>query len=244
MNIQPELYEIVSLAPSPKNEKQRVSYSNTRVLSQEEKDAKRGVERLLDENGSTVITQKAEGNKEEPTTSNLAVRPLKTLTNKHRNILYMHFAGQDNQQIADELGVKRSSIATVIRSPMFQIELRKIQEKAEEKLTNLDERFLNKAPVAQDKLFELMEHADTQRLQLDATKLILDYAGLKPVEKKEHTHTHELGVQEAWAKRRAGIKRDEITPAEKQEKQIKQASIEVESNPIETKDDAASLFAD
>lgn len=59
-------------------------------------------------------------------------------------------------------------------------------------------------PAAFETIAELLKHGEHERVRLEAARLILDYAALKPPEQHELTVSPDWArkVQAAWARRR------------------------------------------
>lgn len=128
------------------------------------------------------------------------------LTTRHRAIMYALLDGQNLKDIAASQKIGRSTLDILVRSPMFISELRKLERRVEDQITDVHKMFRACAPSAFKAIKEMVEDGPKfSQVRLAASVNMLNYGGFKPVEKSEHkhehAHQHELNVAEAWRRR-------------------------------------------
>lgn len=72
---------------------------------------------------------------------------LTKLTPRHREIMIRMINGQKGKTIAEDLGISPNYLTIIRGSPLFQIELRKMMARREEKIFDIQENFLDAADL-------------------------------------------------------------------------------------------------
>jgi len=70
---------------------------------------------------------------------------LKNLTPRHREMMIRLINGQRARRIAEDMGLTEGRFSIIRNSPLFQVELRKMMSKREERLFDIQENFLDAA---------------------------------------------------------------------------------------------------
>ncbi len=109
---------------------------------------------------------------------------------RHREMARMLALGMTQADVARYLGITQARLSIIVNSPLFKLELAKLEQKREESVADIKDTLLELAPSAVDTLAKTMYTSPSERLRLDAAKDILDRAG---VEKKTSvTVTHDV----------------------------------------------------
>ena len=72
---------------------------------------------------------------------------VKSLTPRHREIMIRLINGQKGRMIAEDMGMTEGRLSVIRNSPLFQLELRKMMSKREEKMFGIQENFLDAADL-------------------------------------------------------------------------------------------------
>jgi len=72
---------------------------------------------------------------------------IQKLTPRHREIMIRLISGQKARRIAEDMGITEGRLSIIRHSPMFELELRKMQSKREEKVYEIQETFLDAADL-------------------------------------------------------------------------------------------------
>jgi transcriptional regulator with XRE-family HTH domain len=87
------------------------------------------------------------------------------------------------RQIADKLGINDETVSAYNRDPEYREEIAK----------RVTEKFSDLSTRAQQRLSSLLD-SDSDKVALQAAKLLLDYSGFSPVQKQEIT-SHDIVIE-------------------------------------------------
>ena len=137
----------------------------------------------------------------------------KALNGRHRALMRKLCAGITLKVAAEELGMCYQSAMTVNRSPLFQKEIKRMQEQIDQlfvageadkdQIYTVRERIKSESPASLDKLLKLRDNAESEGVQERVSMDLLNRAGLKAVEKVEVDATVEVGESVADALKHA-----------------------------------------
>ena len=113
----------------------------------------------------------------------------------HRKMVRLAAAGLKPGEIAKITGFTPGQISRILGSPMFQVELQRLEAKGEILAIDIREDIQKMAETAIDVLDETLnmevDNRFDRKLRLDAAKDILDRAGFrKSAEPQRHVHMH------------------------------------------------------
>lgn len=119
------------------------------------------------------------------------------LDQRHAAAMQMLLAGVSRKQIATELGVHETTVSLWQRQPEFASALRQQREELKDAVSEIVlSRLQDEAGPSLEKLVELRDGAQSEKVQLSASQDLLNRAGFKPVEKAVVLHgfaiSHEL----------------------------------------------------
>lgn len=72
---------------------------------------------------------------------------IQKLTPRHREMMIRFINGQKARTIAEDMGITEGRLSIIKNSPLFQLELRRMMSKREEKLFDIQENFLDAADL-------------------------------------------------------------------------------------------------
>ena len=112
----------------------------------------------------------------------MAEGSVKQLRPRHLEMMHRLIAGQKGKDIAREMGVTQGRLSIIIHSPLFQLEMRKLLLKREEKLFHIQENFLDAAELGTKMHKDILEGSYPTELKLKAatTMTVLVARVLKP----------------------------------------------------------------
>lgn len=112
---------------------------------------------------------------------------LKKIGQKHRDIMYRYVCGESFSEIRKDIGISQTRMSIIVNSPLFRLELRKLQREVEEKVVesvaDVSLRIKKLAPKAVDVLENLVtknkigQYDVPLRLKKDAANDILELSG-------------------------------------------------------------------
>lgn len=97
---------------------------------------------------------------------------------RHEEIARRLVCGQSQAEIARTLGINQGRLSIIINSPLFKIVVARLSKLRDDSTTDLQEELKALAPIAIQELGKLAMTSPSERLRLDASKDILDRAGL------------------------------------------------------------------
>lgn len=130
------------------------------------------------------------------------------IRNIHRQIMFKLLMNMTVAQIAQELDKSVGFIRVIINSPMFKLEMRKLEKKLEEKVLDVPSRAKALGPNALNVLVDAMRNAPKYADKIVAADKVLRYGGNEPVKKTELEMTLNVGaghvrnVASAWELRK------------------------------------------
>lgn len=137
------------------------------------------------------------------------------LKSRHRVALAMVLMGHTSREIAEHLGLNVQTINVLRCSPLFKIELARLEKKIEDKVTDVNTRFRNSGPRAANRILSLIDSPDA-KIAIKAAITSLEYGGFKPAEKKEVTHDIGRNVAQAWELRKKAMESESVDYEEKE----------------------------
>lgn len=112
----------------------------------------------------------------------------------YQRIMILAESGMKHRDIATKVGLSESRISRIIHDDRFTERREDYKEKAE---AEIYEKFAAVTGDAADKIISIMSKGNSKlRIQLDAAKDILNYAGHKPKEQIEHV-TNNYTIEDA-----------------------------------------------
>ena len=125
-----------------------------------------------------------------------AVKPL------HREVARRLILGQKVREISLELGVSEAGLRTMIKSPLFKLELKRLSDLRDEGLKDVTKTLSDLAPVALETIERTMYKTKSDAIRLKAAETLLDRAGFGSINKSllnisgSLTHHHNLSKNE------------------------------------------------
>jgi len=105
------------------------------------------------------------------------------LTDHHKYIAQMFFAGLTFDEVCNRTNLAPSTVRSIKADPLFKAYNDKLVAAGEEEVLDVRRHLAEMAPKAAEKLSQLLNDKSSQ-ISLNAAKDILDRAGFKPVEKR------------------------------------------------------------
>ena len=129
----------------------------------------------------------------------MSVNSIKKLNPRHREIMIRIVNGQKNKTIAEDMGITEGRLSIIRNSPLFQIELKKMLAKREEKLYSIQDNFLEAADLGVKFHKEVLEAQPgtftTDTKQKSATTMtVLASRLLRPGAKPDNGNGDESGL--------------------------------------------------
>lgn len=152
----------------------------------------------------------------------------------HREFARRMVLGQKAVDICADLGVSEARFSIIINSPLFKIELKRLEEARDKGVADVTQTLRELSPLALEQVERTMYHAKSDRLRFDAAESILDRAGYGKSSKLEvkATHEHSSLTEEEMKKlvmERIQRIRDEASKKEAMEKEADAIDIEFET---------------
>ena len=117
--------------------------------------------------------------------------PLRELQPKHKQVARLLVQGYDPKAIASQVNLSVARIYQIKSEAIFQAYMNKLEYQAEEKIVDVRREIQNAAPRALQILEQLLG-ANSENVQLNAAKDLLDRAGYKPIDKTAHLNLNKL----------------------------------------------------
>ena len=112
----------------------------------------------------------------------------KVFSERHKIIVALSALGWKGPAIAAEVGMEPTTVSKILGDPRAKVLKKKINEQyIEETLISTQERIQSNTLAAADKVIELMNGADSERVQQTSAFDILDRGGFKPREQSVST---------------------------------------------------------
>lgn len=115
----------------------------------------------------------------------------KQLLPQHTPILLMRVQGFRQYEIAQALGIDRTTVSSVLRSEAGRNILMQLYAEAGFQMSDVGRSFVDAAPMAAEVLLELAENGTKEETRLKAAFSILDRAGYGAIKKNESKVTVE-----------------------------------------------------
>ena len=128
-----------------------------------------------------------------------ASQDLKHLQEQHREILRRLVAGQRPKAIARVLGIDKNTVYRIKGSTLGRNYLERLHDKAEDNLSDMQNRFSDHAPLALAVIEEIVADEDNDispSVRLNAAKDLLDRAGHAPIKQVEEKIQHHMFNQD------------------------------------------------
>lgn len=101
--------------------------------------------------------------------------PPKTLNEKHHLVAYMQLAGATNIEIAAALDYHPTRVSAIQGSPLYKALLDKLRKDLNQRTVGaVIDRIISEGPRNVEVLVELREHAENERVRLEAARDMLD----------------------------------------------------------------------
>jgi len=101
----------------------------------------------------------------------------------HREIARRLVLGQKQSDICRDLGMSVSRMSIIINSPLFKLELKRLETMRDNGVGEVTQQLKELSPVALETVERIMYGAKSDRLKLDAAETILDRAGYGSINK-------------------------------------------------------------
>lgn len=103
----------------------------------------------------------------------------------HREIARRLVLGQMQSDICRDLGMSTDRMSIIVNSPLFKLEVRKLEEMREKGVYDVTQQIAEIAPLALEKVEKIMHFSGSEKLQFAAAESILDRAGFAKTQKFE-----------------------------------------------------------
>lgn len=101
----------------------------------------------------------------------------------HREIARRLVLGQKQSEISRDLGMSVSRMSIIINSPLFKLELKRLETMRDNGVGEVTQQLRELSPVALETVERIMYSARSDRLRLDAAETILDRGGFGAINK-------------------------------------------------------------
>lgn len=155
----------------------------------------------------------------------------------HREIARRLVLGQRQAQIAQDLGISQTRLSIIVNSPLFQRELKRLEELRDSGVGDVFKTLQDIAPVALETVERLMYQSKSEKIKLEAAQAILDRAGFGTTSKVDvrsvvthqyHNYTNEELFQ--LVKERLRVIEEEMRAKQELLESDKQELLEVKSD--------------
>ncbi len=103
----------------------------------------------------------------------------------HREIARRLILGEKQSEIARDIGMTASRMSIICNSPLFKLELRRLEMERDASCVDVTKTLRELSPVALEQVERTMYTAKSQRLRYDAASSILDRAGYGAINKQD-----------------------------------------------------------
>ncbi len=101
----------------------------------------------------------------------------------HREIARRLVLGQNQATICKVLGMSSSRMSIIVNSPLFKIEVKRLEDLRDSGVGNIQDQLREISPVALEQIERTMYHGGSERLRFNAAESILDRAGHSKISK-------------------------------------------------------------
>lgn len=101
----------------------------------------------------------------------------------HREIARRLVLGQKQSDVCRDLGMSVSRMSIIANSPLFKLELKRLETMRDNGVGEVTQQLRELAPVALETVERIMYSAKSDRLRLDAAETILDRGGFGAINK-------------------------------------------------------------
>jgi len=158
----------------------------------------------------------------------------------HREIARRLVLGQRQSQICKELGMSPDRMSIIVNSPLFKIELKRLERERDSGVADVTKTLQELAPVALESVERTMYSAKSERLRFEAAESILDRAGFGKIGKSEVrvSHTSYSSMTEDELKRLVAerVRRIKEMAEEKRKQEEEASAITVEFEKVSQED--------
>jgi hypothetical protein len=157
---------------------------------------------------------------------------IQKVTPRHREMMIRFINGQKARTIAEDMGITEGRLSIIKNSPLFQLELRRMMSKREEKLFDIQENFLDAADLGVKFHKEVLEQPTD------------------PINKKDKVHSATLMTALASRLLRPGVPSNGNGDGEEEgqsyEERLRKVTVEervrtVTPTPSHTQDDSVDI---
>jgi len=115
----------------------------------------------------------------------------------HREIARRLVLGQRQSDICVDLGISTGRLSIIVNSPLFKLELKRLEDIRDKGVEDVTRSLKNLAPVALEQIERTMYTAKSEKLRTQCAWDILDRAGYKATDKVEVRTTNlNINVQD------------------------------------------------
>ena len=126
----------------------------------------------------------------------MAIQQRKRLHTWHRELMRRVAVGEEPSKVAKELGFSVANAQQLVKSPLFQQELAKMQARLDESLYDAFSEIRNLQPEAVLALKQLVKNKRRPDLRLAAAREILNRSGINAAQQVEISETAHLSYEQ------------------------------------------------
>lgn len=116
---------------------------------------------------------------------------LKQLKSQHREIARLKTSGLGTTEIAEQVGMRVSSVSIILNDPLCQAHIAKLEAKADEKTIDVRKKLAELNSKAVSTIDELLSDADvSDSVKLKAAQDVLNRNGYIPIQQHQVMHAH------------------------------------------------------
>lgn len=116
---------------------------------------------------------------------------------RHSEIARRLVLGQTQSNICRELGMSTSRMSMIVNSPLFKLEVLKLERERDSNTVDVTKQIREAAPDCLDVLQRVMYTSKSERLKVDIAQDILDRAGYNAIQKTVGIQVSTDGMQDS-----------------------------------------------
>jgi len=153
----------------------------------------------------------------------------------HREIARRLVLCQSISEIAASVGISATRIGVLAKSPLFKLELKKLEDMRDKQVVNVQETFSQLAPVAIDTIERLMYKGSTETMQFKAAESILDRGGHGAISRGKVEIEQNIRVQhsELTDRELRDLIMKRVQKVVTEEKEVKKRDIEMDAIDVD-----------
>lgn len=153
----------------------------------------------------------------------------------HREIARRLVLGQRASDIARDIGMTASRLSIIINSPLFKIELQRLEDVRDEGVGNIGKTLKELSPVALEVIERTMYQARSEKLKFEAAQDVLNRAGYGAINKsivnvQQDTSISYNNMTDAELKRLVGERVQRIQQEQKSKDDLQERANSIQLN--------------